>query len=216
MGPISDALKAGFRFQGLAAFFRRVSALVTANERLDYYLYECRPSKRNEAEFRPKIPDFALKRLSSVKELDELIAGGYDLSAEPPLTRLGLEKGAVAFLLFVGRELASRELVATNAEARAAIEDKYPYKVNFNNQEACASGAWTNPKFRQQGLHTYVFYKAYDYLRENNIKIVWSIIWVDNIAAQKAHQRFAPDIKKVARGRYRKILGLTFYKESLI
>ncbi|HEX7475087.1 MAG TPA: hypothetical protein VF318_03905 [Dehalococcoidales bacterium] len=212
MGTASNTLETGYRFEGLVNFVEHLAALIKANENLDYYLYECLLSKRNEADFMPKIREFTLKTIATAKELDDLIAAGFDLSLDSPITRRGLEKGAVAFLLFVGKELASRELVATNAEAKTAI-DKYPYTVDFEHREACASGVWTNPKFRNQGLHLYVFYKAYDYLFEYGIKIVRSIVWVDNIAAQKAHARFAPDIKKYARGRYFRIVGLPFCRE---
>jgi ribosomal protein S18 acetylase RimI-like enzyme len=215
VGTASNTLRPGYRFEGLVTFLERVAALIKANENLDYYLYACRLSKRNEADFLPKIREFTLKTISTIKELDDLTAAGFDLSLDSPITRRGIEKGAVAFLLFVGTELASRELVATSAAAKAAI-DKYPYKVDFEHAEACASGVWTNPKFRNQGLHLYVFYKAYDYLRENGIQLVRSIVWIDNIAAQKAHARFAPDIKKYARGRYFKILGLPFCKEVVL
>jgi hypothetical protein len=206
-------MKPGDARQGLAAFFQQAVAFISANESLNYYLYECRLVKWNEADFRPKIQNFSLKTVSTEAQLDELIAGGFDLSLDSVLTRRGLQKGAVVFLLFVGRDLASREIVAANPAAKAVI-DKYPYKVDFNNGEACASGVWTNPKFRNLGLHTYVFYRAYDYLREHGVKIVRSIVWVDNLGAQKAHAKFAPAIQKYARGRYFKILGLTFCRQT--
>jgi ribosomal protein S18 acetylase RimI-like enzyme len=215
LGTASDVMKPGYAGKGLAAFFKQAASFVTANENLNYYLYECRLAKWNEADFRPKIHNFTLQTISTEQQLDALIANGFDLSLDSELTRRGIQKGAVAFMLFIGKELASRELVATNAGAKAVI-DKYPYAVDFDHGEACASGVWTNPKFRNLGLHTYVFFKAYDYLRENGVKIVRSIVWVDNLAAQKAHEKFAPDIQKYARGRYFKILGLTFSRQTAL
>ena len=212
MGILSEAYKPGYPPVGLAGFLERLAALVKEHENLAYYLYECRLAKWPEGDFLPQIQDFTFKTITTEDQLDRLIAEGFDLSLDSPWTRRGIQKGAVAFFLFVGRELASRELVATNAEAKAAI-DGYPYEVDFSHREACAAGVWTNPKFRRQGLHTYVFYRAYDYLREHGIRIVRSIVAADNIAAQKAHERFQPGMKRYARGRYFKVLGIRFRKE---
>ncbi len=213
MATSSETTKPGYRYEGLANLFRRLAFIMKDNENLDYYLYECRLSKRNEADFKPRTQNFTLKTIFTETELDNLAADGFDLSLDPPETRRGLRNGAVAFLLFVDKELASTELVATSLEAKKAI-DKYPYRVDFEHREACAAGVGTNPKFHRKGLHTYVFFKAYDYLRENGIEIVRSIVWVNNIAAQKAHEKFAPDMRKYARGRYFQILGLVFCKET--
>ena len=215
MSTLSAPTKPGYRPRGLVTFLESLADFFKDNEKLDYYLYECRLSKRNEADFMPKIKNFTLKTIFTEAGLDELSAAGFDLSLDAPETRRGLRKGAVAFLLFVGQELASTELVATNLEAKNAI-DKHPYKVDFAHREACAAGVWTNPRFQKNGLHTYVFFRAYDYLRQIGIEKVRSIVWVNNIAAQRAHARFAPDIKKYARGRYFKILGLHFCKEKVI
>ncbi len=212
MSTLSEAFKPGYGQTRLSGFFERMSSLVKERENLAYYLYECRLAKWDETDFLPLIQNFTLKTITSEEQLDQLDEEGFDLSLDSPWTRRGIERGAVAFLLFVGKELASRELVATNAEAKAMI-DGYPYKVDFAHGEACAAGVWTNPKFRHKGLHIYVFYQAYDYLRRHGIKIVRSIVAADNIAAQKAHERFTPGMKKYARGRYIKFLGICFRKE---
>jgi RimJ/RimL family protein N-acetyltransferase len=212
VGTLSDSFKPGYVPEGLSGFLERVASLIKEHENLAYYLYECRLSQLNENDFLPKIKDFTLKIVTTENELDQLTAEGYDLSLDSPWTRKGIQKGAVAFFIFVGNELASREIVATNAEAKLAIDD-YPYKVDFANREACASGVWTNPKFRKMGLHTYVFFRAYDYLWKQGIRTVRSIVAADNIAAQKAHARFR-GMKKYARGRYFKILGFTICKQT--
>src|SRR5512139_302790 len=123
------------------AFRNRIASLLKGNESLRYYLYECQLSPWNEADFRPQIRNFTLKIVTSENELDDLVGAGFDLSPDSPVTRAGLRKGAIAFMLFVGRELASKELIATNSEAKSAI-DKYPYKVDFANREACAAEVW--------------------------------------------------------------------------
>ena len=179
------------------------------------YLYESSLIKRNEAEFLPGIQNFTLKIVTAKQQLDELESAGFDLSLCDGEARSLLEKGAVAGLLFVNRELASVEWAAMNAQANRAI-NIYPLKIDFSQKEVYASGVWTNPKFRRSGLHKYVYYKLYDFLRENGIKTVKSIVAIDNLAAQKAHQRFAPHERIYARARYLRIFGLHFWSETPI
>jgi GNAT superfamily N-acetyltransferase len=100
-----------------------------------------------------------------------------------------------------------------NAEAKASI-DKYPCRVDFAGKEAYAGDVETYPKYQGQGLHLYAYYKIYDFLREKGINTVKSIVEVHNTAAMKAHERFAPEEKIVARGRYLRIMGLHFWRES--
>jgi ribosomal protein S18 acetylase RimI-like enzyme len=123
-----------------------------------------------------------------------------------------IQKGAAAGLIFVGKELASMEWVAMTERANKAI-NLYPLKIDFQQKEAYASGVWTNPKFRHKGLHVYVYYKVYDFLRENGITSIFSIVASDNLAAQKAHQRFSPQERVYGRARYLNILGIPFWIE---
>jgi ribosomal protein S18 acetylase RimI-like enzyme len=175
-------------------------------------LYESSLVKRNEDDFRPEIRNFTFKVITAPQQLDELVSAGYDLSLCDPETRSILGKGAVAGFLFVGRELASTEWAAMSKNANKAI-NIYPLKIDFSQKEAYASGVWTNPQFRRKGLHTYVYYKVYEFLRENGIKTVRSIVATDNLAAQKAHDKFAPQEKVYARARYLRLLGLHFWNE---
>jgi ribosomal protein S18 acetylase RimI-like enzyme len=176
-------------------------------------LYEQEPVKRNEAEFLPGIHDLSFIMVNDLQQLEDLNTAGFDLLNFRIETRNMLEKGAAVGLIFIGKELASMEWVAMNVQANRAI-NIYPLKIDFYRKEAYASGVWTNPKFRRKGLHTYVYYKAYDFLRKNGVKLVRSIVATDNIAAQKAHQRFFPEEKIYGRARYLKILGFQFWHEE--
>jgi ribosomal protein S18 acetylase RimI-like enzyme len=177
------------------------------------YLYESSLIKRSEADFLPRIRNSIFSLITSEQQLDELESAGLELSHIDTEARSMLGRGTVAGLLFVGRELVSVEWVALNEQANRII-NIYPLKIDFRQKETYASGVWTNPKFRRNGLHTYVYYKVYDFLRENGIRTVRSIVATDNLAAQKAHNRFAPQEKIYARAHYLRILGLHFWNEE--
>jgi ribosomal protein S18 acetylase RimI-like enzyme len=177
------------------------------------YLYENNLVKRNEAGFLPKILNINFCIVMTKQQVYDLQSAGFDLSDNVTETLAMLEQGAVVGFLFVDRELASMEWVAMNERANRAI-NIYPIKIDFSKKEAYASGVWTRPKFRGKGLHTYVYFKVYDFLRTNGITTVRSIVAIDNIAAQKAHEKFAPQEKIYARARYWRILGLQFWNEG--
>jgi ribosomal protein S18 acetylase RimI-like enzyme len=191
-------------FSGLAAF---------AFQGFSCYLYESPLVERDEADFRPRIGNLTFSLVKSKHQLDELALSGFDISSLNAEALSMLEQGAMAGLLFVGKELVSMEWAAISERANRAI-NIYPLKIDFSRKEAYASGVWTEPRFRRVGLHTYVYYKLYDSLRKSGATTVKSIVAADNIAAQKAHQRFAPEERVYARARYLKILGLQFWSEE--
>jgi hypothetical protein len=176
-------------------------------------LYEQGPVKRNEVDFLPGIQNLSFFMVNNLQQLEDLNSAGFDLLNFRIETRHMLGKGAAVGLVFIGKELASMEWVAVNVQSNRAI-NSYPLKIDFYQREAYASGVWTNPKFRRKGLHIYVYYKVYDFLRKNGIKAVRSIVATDNIAAQKAHQRFFPEERIYGRARYLKIIGLQFWHEE--
>lgn len=192
---------------------RKLLSFLLVYENFTCYVYRSRLISRNENDFKPGMDDFTLKIISAKESLNELLNNGFDLSPHLAKTKHRLAKGAIACLAFVGKELASMEWVAVNAEAKASI-DIYPSKIDFSNKEAYAGGVWTNPKYRGRGLHVYVYYKIYDFLRENGITTVKSIVEVHNSAALKSHERFAPEEKIEAKAHYLRVMGLRFWKET--
>ncbi len=178
-------------------------------------LYESTLVKRNETDFLPRIQNLTFDIVTTRQQYDELVSAGFDLSQTGSEARSMLDQGAVVGLIFAGKELASMEWAAMTDKANRAI-NIYPLKIDFSQKEAYASGVWTNPKYRRNGLHTYVYYRVYDYLRRNGVMTVRSIVATDNVAAQKAHMRFAPQEKIYARARYLRLLGLQFWNERLL
>jgi ribosomal protein S18 acetylase RimI-like enzyme len=190
--------------------FKKIGAFIFQN--YSCYLYENELTKRGEGEFLPAIKEFNFKIVTKPQELDELVRDGFDVSKGDAEARNMLEQGAIAALLFVNNELASTEWAAVNEKANRAI-NIYPLTIDFSKGEAYASIVWTSPNYRRKGLHNYVYYKLYDYLRENGVKKVKSIVATDNLPAQKVHQKMGPQEKIYGRARYLKIFGMAFWSE---
>jgi hypothetical protein len=182
-------------------------------ENFSCYVYNSSLIERSEKDFKPATEDFTLKSVSNEQQMDDLIKGGFNFLSHLAKAKYRISKGAAACFIFVGKELASMEWVAMNPEAKAAI-DIYPCKVLYEAKEAYAGGVWTNPRYRGKGLHVYVYYRIYDFLREHGIKSVKSIVEVNNTAALKAHARFAPEEKIEAKAHYLRILGLHLWRET--
>ncbi|MGB2853465.1 MAG: hypothetical protein WBC55_03340, partial [Dehalococcoidia bacterium] len=83
----------------------------------------------------PNVDDFSVKVVSSNDEADELEAQGFKLRSQASDVGERLDKGAIAFCIFVGRELACIGWVALTQEAMASL-DEPPYKVDFANHES--------------------------------------------------------------------------------
>ena len=148
-----------------------------------YYLYEHTIRERNEADFMPKIKEYTFKIVHTNQETDELATKGFDFGSYSYLVRRNLDKGAIAFCVFVGRELAHIGWVALTQEAMDSFEP-YPYHVDFLNGEACTGGVLTVPKYRKKGLHIFIQFKRFQFLRERGIRASRSSIATGNITAQ--------------------------------
>jgi len=177
----------------------------------NYYLYEHTLEERNEADFMPRIQDFTFKIIHTNEEADELAAAtGSDFRRRFVNARHSLDKGAVAFCIFIKGEIAHIAWVALSEEARKAL-GFLPQKVDFSNNEACTGGTETIPKYRGNGLMAYGYFKRFQFLRGKGMIASRNAVAVNNIASQRAHAKFGPKI--YARAHYTKILWWKFWKE---
>jgi len=176
-----------------------------------YYLYQHTLEERNEADFMPRIQDFTIKIVCTQQEADELAATtGYDFRRRFVNARRSLDKGAIAFCVFVSGEIAHIGWVALGEEAKKTF-DRLPYKVDFSNGEASTGGTVTVPKYRGKGLMAYGYLKRLQFLREQGVTASRNAVAVNNIASQKAHAKLSPKI--YARARYLKLFWWNFWKE---
>ncbi len=178
----------------------------------DFYLYEYTIKERSEADFLPKIQDFTFKMISGNEEADKLAeAIGSDFRRRFIKARRMLDKGAIAFCIFVKGEIAHIGWIALSEEAHKAV-DNLPYRVDFSNNEACTGGTQTIPQYRGKGLMAYGYFKRFEFLREKGIVVSRNAVVKSNIASQKAHARFSPGVH--AEAKHLRLLWWHFWKEK--
>ena len=190
----------GFTF--LAGYFFRYRT---------YYLYEYTLGQGDEAEFTPKIQDFTLEVVSTNQQADELAARGLDFRLQDSHASRRLDQGAIAFCIFVGRELVHIGWVALTQEAKESLNEPR-YKVDFASGEVCVGGVWTNPKYRGRGLMTYGYFKRSQFLKQRGKVLGRASVIKGSIAAQRVHAKF--NSRVYAEVRYLKILCWKFWKEK--
>lgn len=170
------------------------------------YLYEHTIKERDEAAFLPKIQSFDFHIVSSNQQADGLARSGVDFREYFPTARQTLDRGGVAFCIFISGEFAHAGWVALTEEAKKTF-DGVPYPVDFSHGEACTGGTLTLPKFRGKGLMKYCYFKRFEFLREKGITISRNAVKADNIISQRVHARFNPKRRKI---RYVRLLKWKF------
>jgi len=216
---VSDSLiaraKRILKTEGLASLAGR--ALKYLRRRLflyeNVYLYEYIMQERNEAEYIPKTQGFTLKAISTNRQADEIASEGFDDIRNYPVmvnVRRCLDKGAIAFCLFVGWELAHIGFVAMKEEAKNTF-DTLPYRVDFAHGQACTGGTVTLPKYRGNGFMAYGYFKRLEFLREKGYKTSRNSVAADSKVSQRVHAKFGPKI--YARARFLRVARWKFWKE---
>jgi hypothetical protein len=213
MGNIIGRARTLYHQGGPLALFRGGLAVLTAYERNELFVCKEKIVKRNEADFLPDMEGFSLCALSSAVQLDQMIGEGFDFVRDLGEIRRRLRSGAVAHVIFVEKELAAIDWMATNESAKDSF-NKYPYKVSFLNREACAGGGWTNPRLRGHGFFTYLLYKHREYLIRHGYDTLCSLINVRNTASLKAAQKFAPEFQVTGKAISTRIFGIPFWKQT--
>ena len=165
----------------------------------------------NEADFTPKIDNFTLKIISTNQEADELEADGLEFRSYVTNARDRLDKGAIAFCIFVGSELACIGWVALTQEAMDSL-DEPPYKVDFANHESCTGRYWTNPKYRGEGLAPYACFNTFKFLHHKGTQVNRTAMRTGNISSVRATEKAG--FKAYGEGRYLRILWWKSWREK--
>lgn len=215
MRRLLSIIKHVFRKEGLTSLIKRTFefAISLLFEHRTFYLYE-RPfkSRPNKADFLPKVQDYSLKILTSSEQLDYLQKDGFDLSLlNVEQAKYRLTKTAILILVLINNELAHRRWLAINEEAKNTFNN-YPYKVDFENGEACGGDTWTNPKYRRQGINLYVDYESEKYQLEQGVKWSRSIVDTKNRVSLATYKR-RDGAKIYAKARYLRIFRFKSWKE---
>lgn len=121
------------RTEGLISLINRGAAFLIPHlfRYGTFYLYEHTMRNHNEADFVPRMQDFTFKLVSTNQQASELAANGFeDFRRHFLYAKRSLDKGAIAFCIFHGLELAHIGWVAMTEKAKSAI-DSLPYQVHF-------------------------------------------------------------------------------------
>lgn len=206
-----------YKAEGKTALFRRAFTYIFVYLRRwcfqndTYYLREVTIPEEDEADCLPRIQDLTFSVVSTNQQADELVKDGFnDFRQQRFLTSEALDKGAVAFCIFVGHELANIGLIAM-ADSEKIYFDQLPYYVDFANNQACGGGAYTNPKYRRMGLNTYRNYQMRKYLRQRGVKSLIGSVLTSNIPSVNFGVKEGQKI--YAKARYLKILWWNSWKE---
>jgi RimJ/RimL family protein N-acetyltransferase len=168
--------------------------------------------ERRESDYLPRTQNFTFKIIRTNQEANELALNGFqDFRLRWRNAKRGLKYGGVAFCIFVEHELAHIGWVAFNKEAKDTF-DPLPYHVNFSVDQACTGGTWTNPKYRSQGLMTYIYFKRFEFLRQMGIKTTRNAVEKYNITSQKVHAKFGFTV--LAEAHYLRLIYWYFKKEK--
>ena len=204
-----------YQTEGLVPLLKRAFAFAAGHlvQYRTYYLFEF-PTNNiqhlTESDLMPKIDDFTLKIVSIKQEADALEAEGLEFRSYVANADERLDKGAIAFCIFVGQELANISWIAMTREAQRSLREA-PCKVCFSKNEAYRGGIWTNPKFRRMGFSLYSLWKKLEFLQERGIQTSRAVIAKGNVTPQLGHARFAPI--RYGEGRYLRILWWKSWKE---
>ena len=182
----------------------------------EFYIQDTNLTQADTSMQEPQIKGFTFRVLTNATELDELIDGDYDLVMNFSKIKSGVKKGMVAFLALVDQELASMGWACITEESKVTLRG-FPYNDDLDKQ-ACIVGGWTNPKFRDSSVSSYVKYKRQQLLKEKGFIFERSIAeenTVTEVRSIKAQERFESTFKRrtYTNISFPGILGVEFRKE---
>jgi hypothetical protein len=200
--------------EGYNSFIKRAISYLSLhlffNE--EYYVREHYCGDLDESDYLPRISGYTIEIVSTNDEADRLAQKlGADFREQVLNARRRLDAGAVAFCIFIGKDLANIHWQGFSSKAKSSINPQ-PYFVDFKNHEGCTGGAETPMKFRKMGLMAYSCYHRNNYMKVRGIKMLIGIDATDNIAIYKVQSKFPSRLR--ARARYIKILWWKSWKEK--
>jgi len=204
--------------QGAEALLRRGFAFVFSQlfERRVYYLY-ADPLEDlrnlNEADFLPKVDSFDFRIVHSNEQADELEKCGLEFRSRVLNAAHKLDGGAIALLIFVEKKPVHANWLALDERAQRALGEP-PYKVDYLNHEACSTGLWTHPRYRQRGLRRYARFRMLQFLHDRGIHTKRAAIEKRNVIAQQGRREYPHG--PYAEGRHLKVLWWKSWKETLL
>ncbi|MGB2800332.1 MAG: hypothetical protein WBC55_05405 [Dehalococcoidia bacterium] len=197
MGRIADQFERAkqiYQTGGFGPLMRQAAVFAAGLLFLYQTYYVCANITENvarlsEAAFTPRIDDFTLEIVSSNQQAEELEARGFEFRSFVSNAIERLDKGAIAFCVFAGGELANLAWLATTQQAQDSLNQP-PIGVDYSSNEAYTGGAWTHPKYRQAGLHSYNTFIRMEFSLRNGIVRNRYVVAKRNLAPQAADAKF--------------------------
>jgi hypothetical protein len=177
-----------------------------------YFMYEMPLNEPMKYEAAPKIPGFVFEIVPTNQRLNELAALGFDFGIHGIRARDKLDKGALMFCIFIGKELASIHWAAVNQEAANTLVNGIVYRKGFSNNEAYLGWSVTNPRYRRLGLSMYLSSEKQRLLKAMGKTTLRWMTEKGNLASRKLTIKTGGMI--YAEARYLKILWWKSWKEK--
>lgn len=208
-----------YETEGLESLVSRALAFV-AKRVLDHQTYYLTvrtldgAQAGNEAAPTPQVDGLALKMITTNDQADELEADGYEFRSYPYFVNGGkaLNAGAIAFCLFVKRELAAIGWVALSQQAMDSLNEP-PIKLDFAGGESFVGSVWTSPKYRRMGFRRYRSFRIRQFLRDQGTVAILGYTTEKDAAAAT---RIATEAGRTiyARARYVRVLWWESWNET--
>ena len=183
-----DALKRGGPLRLILSVFR----LYVLDYR-SFYLYRRRHRAWPEDSFRPRLDGFEEYFVTSNEQAETLARNHADFRSRTCSANLALARGAVAFCIYVGRDVAHVAWFAATPAGRRAL-DRLGFEVRFDEGEAWTGAAWTAPHYRGRGLLTYGNFRRFEHLRHMGVMVSRGAVETSNVASVRANEPFNPGV----------------------
>lgn len=205
------------REEGLPALLRHFAAfLVYLSGHFvkwdSVYLYEYDLASGEMPQSHALPESYTLHVVRTNEEADQLAELGFeDFRTKFIMARRNLRRGAIAFCVHEGRELANVGWIGLTKRAKECL-DRIPYSVDFEHGEAVTGGVFTVPKYRGRGLMFHCLSERLKYLQERGYRVNRDASRTGNAASLRVTERFAG--KPWASGFYVRVLGWSYWREK--
>ena len=175
------------------------------------YLYELMLADLDETDFVPRLENLTCITVRSNEEADGVAATiGSDFRRQFINARRCLDRGAIAYCIFHGGEIAYIGWVGTSEEAQKSMGQP-PYRVDFAGGEAFTGGVWTDARHRRMGLAAFGYFRRLELLRSEGRLLARAAVATENVATQGMLAKFGA--RRYAEGRYLRLLWWRYWRE---
>ncbi|MFC1992496.1 hypothetical protein ACFLV3_01625 [Chloroflexota bacterium] len=207
--------KAILRSEGLLPFIKHGAGFLIRRfiSYQTYYLYKVTVKEEAEKSVpSPRIDKFTLKIISSNRQLDGLINDDFDFGYLIVQNDERLNRGAMAFCIFVERKLAHISWVVGSEEAKSCITD-IPCHTDFSVDEVYLGRTIRNPRYWRGGFSVYVYQRIMQSLWRSGAKTCRFVVSSNNRVTLNALAKRV-NVQPYGKGHYFRIAWLKFWREK--